>query len=139
MQEQEDKAQEEKFAAGVQYMQEMQERLKNDTDGGATAQETLALFTAALKKGDIEQANKYFVIEPTDRQEGLINILKEIKDSGKFDEFVGYVEKIKYMSNSSDEHVFVFDALNKEGMSDLTIEITKGKYSTVWKIYGLMF
>ena len=139
VQEQEDKAQEEKFAAGVQYMQEMQERLKNDTDGGATAQETLALFTAALKKGDIEQANKYFVIEPKDRQEGLIDVLKNIQESGRFEEFVGYVEDVDFMSNSSSGSVAIFRNINKEGIADVSLEITKDNYSTVWKIEGLMF
>lgn len=139
MQKQEALMQQEQYAASDRAMIELQERLKNDTNGGATAQETLALFTAALKKGDIEQANKYFVIEPKNRQEALINRLKQIKESGKFEAFVGLVEKMKYMPDSSSETLATFMTLNKEGMSDLSFEITKGKYSTVWKIHGLMF
>ena len=41
--------------------------MKNDTFGGATPEETLALFIEALEAEDVELASKYFL--PDDREE----------------------------------------------------------------------
>lgn len=139
MQKQEDAMRVEQIATNERLMNELQERLKNDKNGGATPEETLKLFTAALKKGDIEQAEKYFVIEPQERREMLIGRLEEIREEGKFETLLGYLNELDYMPKSSDEQVAIFRNLNKEGMADLSIEITKDKYSTVWKIESLMF
>lgn len=123
----------------MRFTLDLQERLKNDKNGGATPEETLQLFTDALKAGDIEQANKYFVIYPEERQEALIGRLEDVQNRGEFEVLISDLEKSKYMSNSSDEYVAVFDAFNKKGMSNLTVEITKDNYSTVWKIENFMF
>ena len=139
VQKQEEQAQKEQDAASTQYITDLQERLKNDKDGGATAEETLKLFTEALRKGDIEQAGKYFVIEPKERQDALIGRLNEIKEGGEFENFLGYLEKVQYMPKSSSDGDNFFRHLNKGGMADLSIEITKDKYSTVWKIENLIF
>src|SRR3989344_3905403 len=39
------------------------EAMTADTYGGKTPKETLDLFVAALKKGDIELASKYFLLD----------------------------------------------------------------------------
>ena len=131
MEKQEEKAREESAANYMQLVTDLQERLKNDKDGGTTPEETLEMFTAALEKGDIDQASKYFVFEPKERQDMLIARLEEIREQGEFETLLGYLEDSEFMPKSSDEHVAVFDTLNKKGMSDLTVEITKNKYSTV--------
>ncbi|HAL25054.1 MAG: hypothetical protein UX49_C0020G0011 [Candidatus Wolfebacteria bacterium GW2011_GWC2_46_275] len=122
-----------------QAMSELQERLKNDKDGGATPEETLQLFTAALKKGDIEQAEKYFVIEPQKRQDMLIANLDRIRAEGKFETLLDYLGKAKLEkdSNSSDNNVW-FSYL-ENGRAQIGVEITKDKYSSVWKIENLAF
>ncbi|MEK7143610.1 MAG: hypothetical protein AAB756_02155, partial [Patescibacteria group bacterium] len=43
------------------YYKNLDEVYKKDTYGGATPEETLALFIDALKKGDTDLAAKYFV------------------------------------------------------------------------------
>lgn len=44
-------------------LEAVREKYRNDFDGGKTPEETLDLFIAALKRGDIEQASKYYVLE----------------------------------------------------------------------------
>jgi len=39
------------------------EQFKNDTVGGKTPEETLKMFVAALKKGDVELASQYFSLD----------------------------------------------------------------------------
>lgn len=140
MEKQEDQMRSEQIAAGDQVMRDLQERLKNDKDGGATPEETLQLFTAALQKGDIEQAEKYFVIEPQERHHMLVDRLEQIRKEGRFEELLELLGKTKYQpKESSLESLKVFESFNKEGMVDLSIEITKSNYSTVWKIENLMY
>ena len=138
MQAQADKAQQEQYAASDRYMHDLQERLKNDTDGGATPEETLQLFITALKKNDIEQAEKYFVIYPEDKQVSLVGIIKKLQDAGEMEKFIEYLGKVKQEKGDGilDGNV-TFSYVNKDGKMDIGIEITKSKYSTVWKIENL--
>src|SRR3989344_7948666 len=55
-----------------EYLERLQADYANDTFGGATPEETLSLFIAALEKGDIELASKYFL--PEDREKWSQNI-----------------------------------------------------------------
>ncbi|MBI4130673.1 hypothetical protein HY468_05120, partial [Candidatus Roizmanbacteria bacterium] len=45
----------------LEYFDNLEDEYRNDTYGGATPEETLALFIAALEAGDIELASKYFL------------------------------------------------------------------------------
>lgn len=139
VQQQEAKTRAEQVENNERLMNELVERLKNDKDGGATAEETLKLFTEALKRGDIEQAGKYFVIEPKERQEMLINRLEEIREEGKFEMMLSDLEKVKHISSESTKSLKVFESFNKDGIVGLSMEITKDNYSAVWKIENLIF
>ncbi|MBI3019760.1 MAG: hypothetical protein HYY60_00320, partial [Parcubacteria group bacterium] len=68
-----------------EYLERLQAEYKNDTYGGATPEETLSLFIAALEKGDIELASKYFL--PEDREEILVQI-QSSKNGGKLGEAI---------------------------------------------------
>jgi len=74
--------------------QEIYDARAADVVGGATPQETLEMFIAAVEAGDYEQASKYFVVEKQeqwkkDLQEvgeaqnlnGLLDPLIDVKDS----------------------------------------------------------
>ena len=60
----------------------------NDTYGGATPEETFDLYLAALKKGDLELASKYFVFE---KQGQRLEMLKKEKD---MENYIKEVESI---------------------------------------------
>lgn len=139
MEKQEDQMRSEQIAAGDQVMRDLRERLANDKDGGATAEETLQLFTAALQKGDIEQAEKYFVIEPQERQQMLIGRLEQIRKEGRFETLLEYLGKAKAEKDSSDSDGYTGFSYLENGKVQLGIEITKNNYSTVWKIENLMY
>lgn len=124
----------------MRFTLDLQERLKNDKDGGATPEETLKMFTDALKAGDIEQASKYFVIYPEEKQAMLIDLLGKLERAGELGKFVEYLERVKLETGGDAlDGDIMFSYLNKEGKIDIAVEITKSNYSTVWKIENLMF
>ncbi|MEK7560005.1 MAG: hypothetical protein AAB522_01760, partial [Patescibacteria group bacterium] len=68
-----------------QYLKDLKKAYENDTYGGKTPEETLQLFIDALKKGDIELASKYFVIE---KQEDRKESLEKVKSRNQLDSMV---------------------------------------------------
>ncbi|MEK7115422.1 MAG: hypothetical protein AAB862_00545, partial [Patescibacteria group bacterium] len=74
------------------YYKNLDEVYKKDTYGGATPEETLALFIDALKKGDTDLAAKYFVPE---KQKQEAEDLRIGKEKGNLDFLIGYLGKAK--------------------------------------------
>lgn len=70
---------------------------RNDKIGGKTPEETFDMFISALKKGDVDLASKYFVI---DKQESWKKILEEYHKNNLLANFVLELE------NSKDSLVF---------------------------------
>ncbi|MDO8555491.1 MAG: hypothetical protein Q7R75_02920 [bacterium] len=79
------------------------EKKAADKIGGKTPQETLALFIAAVEKGDYELASKYFVIERQAEElkslqnskkeniENVMGMLKKVRDArGAFENMDRY-------------------------------------------------
>src|SRR3989344_4677747 len=56
------------------------EAMTADTYGGKTPQETLDMFVDALKKGDVELASKYFLLDENLSREKWANLLVVNKD-----------------------------------------------------------
>ncbi len=139
MDKQQAQTEEDQHVASRKAMQDLQDRLKNDKDGGATAEETLKLFITALKKWDIEQADKYFVFYPEKQQQRLISELKDIQEKGKLDLFIDYLGKAKYDNEVSSEGNVSFGYINRKDRTGIDIQIMQGKYSTIWKIEHLTF
>ena len=71
------------------YYKNLDELYKKDTYGGATPEETLALFINALKKGDTDLAAKYFVPE---KQKQEVDDLRVGKENGNLDFLVGFCD-----------------------------------------------
>ena len=68
---------------GEIYEKQVQEELnkyKNDFDGGKTPEETLDLYIAALRAGDIEKASKYYEIGL--QQENLLDLKSQLQKMG---------------------------------------------------------
>ena len=72
-----------------QYFKDLERRYREDPYGGTTPEETLQLFIDALKKGDIELASKYFVL---DEQKKWLKELKEIEAADQLSRLVKNIE-----------------------------------------------
>ena len=59
------------------YFNDLSDAYRHDAYGAPTPEETLHLFTAALKSGDTALASKYFVIEKQTRE--WISTIKAIE------------------------------------------------------------
>lgn len=62
-----------------------EEQLRNDKYGGKTPEETFDMFIAALEKGDVELASKYFVIQ---KQENWLKTLQAYEDKKILPDFI---------------------------------------------------
>ena len=137
MQKQEQKAKDEQIAEGIQYMNTLQERLKNDKDGGATPEETLKLFTATLKSGDMKQAEKYFVFEPQKKQDELIGLVQELQENGEMPKFIEHLQKTKLEATESIDFTAWLSYKNKNENINFSVQLKKPNFSTVWKIENI--
>ena len=110
----------------------LKELYKEDTYGGKTPEETLALFIDALKKGDTDLAAKYFII---DEQEKWRKNLIEIKKNEQLDLMVSDLNRLKDKKSFSNDHI-IFYIYNDANQLALAVDFglnTNG----VWKILEL--
>ncbi len=106
---------------------------REDTYGGKTPEETWVMFLEALKKGDVELASKYVVVEK--REKRLGDMIKA-KEEGRLP---GIIEK--YSTNLEQEDVgeervsYVLPIKNKYGQIEAyPIVFILNPYTKVWKI-----
>jgi len=127
-----------------QGLKDFNSKLLNDTYGGKTPKETLDLFIAALEKGDIDLASKYFAYETggvdafnlskwkeglqkLSEEGGLLNLIMALKQAttGEYSENYTWYKK-----------TFYFNAKNDKG-EDINIVLVFNHLSGVWKIENL--
>jgi hypothetical protein len=133
--------------------EKMNEPYYNDTYGGKTPEETYDLFIDALKKGDVELASKYFVVE---KQDDWLETLRKFEETG---ELTGLINELEYGktvwkkvdTNKDDVVSFQYDTtLNKDSVIEYEgqkLEFPADTYtnstefqkypSGVWKIEGI--
>lgn len=111
-------------------LEKMEEAYANDPYGGETPEETLQLFIAALKQGDIELASKYFILDK--QQEWLID-LERIKERGLLDEMVRDLEKTKLTIN---DNTAFFKLMNEDGFESQLV-MYRNSLNKKWKITEL--
>ncbi|MEK7558458.1 MAG: hypothetical protein AAB507_01370, partial [Patescibacteria group bacterium] len=114
------------------YYKNLEELYKKDTYGGATPEETLALFIDALKKGDTELASKYFVPE---KQKQEAEDLRIGKEKGNLDFLIGYLEKAKLGKKFSENQYRLTVVENNTAV--MSFDFLFNKYSDKWKIESL--
>ena len=112
--------------------EQIKKEYAEDPYGGDTPEQTLQLFIEALKKGDMDLAVKYFVL---DKQEEWRADLAQIQEKGLLDEMIGDLEREKYKNRVNDNY-FTFSIANDQNEVALTITITRG-LSKKWKIQDL--
>lgn len=129
-----------RYQNSPEYQAEMQaEQIKKeyaeDPYGGDTPEETLGLFVDALKKGDIDLAAKYFVL---DRQDQWREDLEKIKDKGLLDAMVRDIEGLggKYPLVEGKNDRFIFETYNKNKELVLQADMVLAQ-NKKWKIQDL--
>jgi hypothetical protein len=124
------------------FVSDFEAAMKNDTYGGATPQETLDMFIAALKAGDTDLASKYFALETDEKSPDYLTRkkwedgLQRTKQSGKIPEVIAMLEKVE-PAGSLMEGYFGFEVRSENGTLIADINMQLNKYSKVWKIEGM--
>ena len=115
----------------IKYFDDLKSKYENDTYGGATPEETLQLFVDALKKGDVDLASKYFMVEEQEKQ---VAYLQDRQAKGLLNVIVENAIKLK-LTESNEELAFfnIIDANNIVKSEVILQKNTKNK----WKISEL--
>lgn len=115
------------------YYKNLDEVYKKDTYGGATPEETLALFIDALKKGDTDLAAKYFV--PEKQKQEMENLLIG-KKNNVLNLLVSDLEKEKVGSTIS-EGRYRFVTHDNNNNAEFQFDLIFNPSTKVWKIENL--
>ena len=114
-----------------QYLKDLKRAYDEDTYGGKTPEETLALFISALKKGDIDLAAKYMIIE---EQEKILSDLQEAKNTGMLNQVAQNLSLAKLSSREDNSATFsVVDSKNVLQYQASFVKAPNG----IWKILDL--
>ena len=114
--------------------------MQEDTYGGKTPQETLNLFIEALRKGDIELASRYFMLD-TDGSinEEWMNQLRQVQENKQLSQIILWLESAKPDPATpiydGDYGFIIYSPDNKEIISEINMSFNR--YSQVWKIQSL--
>ena len=121
--------------ANERYVKDLAKQYMEDTYGGKTPEETLALFIDALKKGDTDLAAKYFVIDEQEKWRG--NLLT-IKETGKLPIMLRDAQKLsnKYPLTDGRNDRFIFEAFNADKELILQADLSRAS-NGLWKILEL--
>lgn len=114
------------------YFEDLRRQYEEDTYGGDTPEETLQLFIDALKKGDIELASKYFVIEDQEKQKEYFDGLKR---AGKLADAIADGERLKLTKKTTDEAFFII--VGDKGVVEVQVVMSKNRKTDKWKISEL--
>ncbi|TSC89618.1 MAG: hypothetical protein G01um10143_108 [Parcubacteria group bacterium Gr01-1014_3] len=108
-----------------------------DTYGGKTPKETLDLFVAALKKGDIDLASKYFLLDENLSREKWVSHLVSVKEAGLLNKMASDITLLAKEVRGSDPKEAAFEILNSKGIVSVVIDMRLNEYSKLWKIESL--
>ncbi len=111
------------------YLNELEQKYRDDTYGGNTPEETLQLFIDALKNNDINLASKYFVV---DKQEEWKEKLEKIKNNGLLQNMTSDLSRDKEKQIISENRI-VFYIYNNNNLLAVSINIVKN-INNKWKI-----
>lgn len=140
-----EKQEEQNIQVYQQFINDFETAMRADTYGGATPQETLDMFIAALKAGDIDLASKYFALETNENSPNYLTrreaegALKQIQ---KEQRIVGLVSELEKAEPTRDQSkvvpsVYWFSVYSTSGEELYNFEFDLNKYSKVWKIENM--
>ncbi len=103
-----------------------------DEYGGKTPQETLDLFVAALRKGDVELASKYFVPDDKGSREKWVSYLNSVKEKNLLTTMADDIATKAKPAGSSYEGSANFKILSSDGIVEIFPQLVFG--GGIWKI-----
>ena len=115
----------------LQYFKDLERQYREDPYGGSTPEETLRLFIDALKKGDIDLAAKYFLIE---EQKKEYSYLESLKKEDNLKRAIEDAEKLK-LSKLEEERAF-FTIANEKNIVEVQVVLNRLPNGR-WKITEL--
>lgn len=108
--------------------------MREDIYGGKTPEETLRLFVAALRAGDVGLASNYFMLDENASREQWAERLREIKDANFLARMADDIEANARPSPPSYEGHAGFELLNDDGTLGALISMQFNPFSGVWKL-----
>ena len=112
-------------------MRQIEKAYREDPYGGITPEETLQLFIDALRKGDIELASRYFMIED---QSAELEYLRELKTSDSLANIIRDADRLELVKNDGEKAFFTIVNENKV----VEVEVIMGRFKNGrWKILEL--
>ena len=122
----------------VDWQANYDKAMREDTYGGKTPQETLDMFVAALRAGDVELASKYFMLNEEGKvDQKWIDGLKKTKDSVGLGGVIDIINKLKFDGQHSSLDTTWFVIKNLDDMIDYSIILKLNDFSKIWKIESL--
>lgn len=110
--------------------------MKADTFGGETPEETLKMFVAALRAGDIEQASRFFLLDENLSREQWLKRLTELKEKNLLSQMAEDIENRAKpdLDGRTHEDDYKFVILTTTGEIGGRINMGNNTFSSVWKI-----
>lgn len=118
----------------IKYYNDLADQYAKDTYGGDTPEETLRLFIDALKKGDVELASKYFVIEK--RGEKLAD-LKIGKERGNLEKIITFLKNVNYPTKYPDGTTYDLSIVEADNSIKFGVHFILNEVTKKWKIESL--
>lgn len=129
---------EKQYQAYQQWEEQYKDAMKQDTYGGKTPEETLQMFIEALKKGDIELASKYFIIDTKNSREEWKKALEKADGESRLNEVIGILLQAKPDPTAAiSKDYYVFAARDENGVVVADIDLRFNSEAGVWKIESL--
>jgi len=116
-----------------QFLKNQEEVYRKDTYGGATPEETLNLFIAALKAGDTDLAARYFLPE---KQEEIKRQLKQGLQSGGVEALLESFAA-EQRGIQLDDTSYRFRSFSKKLEADFIVDLILNPLNREWKIESL--
>lgn len=117
----------------MKYFNSLADQYAKDTYGGDTPEETLRLFIDALKKGDVELASRYFVVE---KQEEKLAELKIGKEKGNLEKLIKLLSQLNYKNQYADGS-YEISLLEKGKPIEYGVHFVLNEKTKKWKIERL--
>jgi len=138
----EPKFDQEKYDAFIKNAEDV---LRADTYGGKTPQETLDLFIAALRAGDVDLASKYFALNTNSQSPDYLKQdpkwvagLIQAKEERQLEKIINLLEVAEpALEDITRDDDYAFRILNNSGESEGYVDMKLNTYSNVWKIESL--
>ena len=118
--------------AAEKYFDDLKAQYENDTYGGNTPEETIALFIEALEVEDVELASKYFL--PDNKEEQKSYLIRAQENTGDFSIFIQDAERLR-LSRKEEDRAF-YTIADENNVVEVQVVLKKNQ-NNVWKITEL--